>query len=78
MLAGSRAIHSRTLRDRNGAVWQVTESSALDVSGAMAPHCLVFDSTTVCRRYWRYPVDWSTQSDDRLLDFMNQSKLPSP
>ncbi len=78
MLAGSRALHSRIVRDGSGTVWQVTESSAFDVPGAMAPHCLVFDSATVCRRYWRYPADWRTQAEDRLLDFMNQSRLPSP
>lgn len=44
----------------------------------MAPRCLVFDSATVCRRYWRYPVDWSTQPEDRLLDFMNRSRQRSP
>ncbi|HEY8794451.1 MAG TPA: hypothetical protein VIM15_05840 [Gemmatimonadaceae bacterium] len=77
MLVGSRAIHSRIVRDGSGTVWHVTESSALNVPGAMAPHCLVFDSATVCRRYWRYPVDWSTQSADRLLEFMNQSRQPS-
>lgn len=75
-MAGSRAVHSRLVRDAAGTVWRVTESSAADVPGAMAPHCLVFDSAAVCRRYWSYPVDWSTQSDDVLLAFMDQLRRP--
>lgn len=69
-----QAIHTRTVRDVTGTVWRVTESSVLDVPGAMASECLVFESVAVCRRYWRYPADWRTLPDDRLLGFMDQPR----
>jgi hypothetical protein len=52
----------------------VTELHAHDVPGAEAATYLVFDSASICRRYWSYPSDWRTRSDRLLLDFMNQSR----
>jgi len=40
----------------------------------MALRCLVFDSQSICRRYWSYPADWLALPDDGLLDLMNQSR----
>jgi len=40
----------------------------------MGHKCLIFDSQSICRRYWIYPIGWLALSDDTLLDFMNQSR----
>lgn len=71
----SHIIHSRTARDRSGVIWQITEVHAQDVPGAMALRCLIFDSTSICRRYWKYPADWFSLEDDPLLDLMSRPRL---
>jgi hypothetical protein len=76
-VVGSHAIHTRQVRDRVGTLWHVTESHAGDIPGAMGLKCLIFDSQSICRRYWIYPIGWLALSDDTLLDFMNQSRQPS-
>ncbi len=67
-------IHKRTVRDATGVVWLISERDAHSVPGAMGPTCLVFDSQTVCRRYWHYPSDWLILSDGHLLELMSQSR----
>jgi D-serine deaminase-like pyridoxal phosphate-dependent protein len=69
--------HRRTIRDLAGTLWQVAEHDAGDVPGAMGPRCLIFDSQSIVRRFWRYPGDWHALADDNLLAFMNQSRLIS-
>jgi hypothetical protein len=76
-VVSSQAIHTRQVRDPVGTLWQVTESHAPDVPGAMGLKCLIFDSQAICRRYWIYPIGWFALSDDHLLDFMNQSRQPA-
>lgn len=73
-LVNSRIIHSRAVRDGSGTVWQITESNSQDVPGAKAPSCLIFDSQSICRRYWKYPPDWRVLTDDGLLDLMSQPR----
>lgn len=73
-LESSHIIHSRTARDRSGVVWQITESHAQHVPGAMALRCLIFDSQSICRRYWKYPADWFSLEDDLLFDLMSQPR----
>lgn len=75
-MVSSQAIHTRQVRDRVGTLWQVTESHARDIPGAMGLKCLIFDSQAICRRYWNYPIGWRALSDEKLLDFMNQSRQP--
>lgn len=50
------------------------ELDAHDIPGAMAPRCLVFDSQSICRRYWRYPDDWLVLPDATLLALMSQPR----
>lgn len=76
-MVSSQAIHTRQVRDLIGTLWQVTESNARDVPGALGRKCLIFDSQSICRRYWIYPIGWRALSDEKLLDFMNQSRLPA-
>ncbi len=74
LLVGTHAIHTRIVRDPGGAAWQVTESLASHVPGAVAATCLIFDSGSICRRYWSYPADWLTRTDQQLLALMVQSR----
>jgi hypothetical protein len=74
MLTTAHPLQRRTIRDASGTLWQIAELDARDVPGALAPNCLVFDSQAICRRYWKYPVDWFELSDVRLLNLMNQSR----
>jgi hypothetical protein len=63
------------IRDTSvGTLWRVSELDAHEVPGAVAPHCLVFDSSMICRRYWNYPADWFELSDSILLELMNQPR----
>ena len=58
------------LRDPSGATWLVAELDARDVPGALALTCLVFDSQSVCRRFWKYPANWTALDDAGLLALM--------
>jgi hypothetical protein len=73
-VTSARPLQKRTIRDSSGTLWQIAELDARDVPGAFAPHCLVFDSQAICRRYWKYPADWFELSDVRLLDLMSQPR----
>ncbi|MEO8880667.1 MAG: hypothetical protein ABI446_09740 [Gemmatimonadaceae bacterium] len=73
-MVGSHVIHSRIVRDESGTVWKITESHAHDVPGAMALRCLIFDSQSICRRFWKYPENWRSLADDLLLDLMSQPR----
>lgn len=64
----------RSVRDAAGTLWQIGEVDALNVPGAQAARCLVFDSQAVCRRYWYYPLDWHSMTDHSLLDLMSQPR----
>lgn len=73
-MTSAHPLQRRTIRDSSGTVWQIAELDARDVPGALGPHCLIFDSQAICRRYWSYPADWFELSDVRLLNLMNQSR----
>ena len=51
----------------DGTCWRVREALAHDVPGAQAPSCLIFDTGSVCRRLWRFPVAWTELPDTSLL-----------
>jgi len=44
------------------------------VPGSLALTCLIFDSHSICRRYWCYPADWLTLAEATLLDVMNRPR----
>jgi hypothetical protein len=76
-LVVSHALPTRIIREIGGTVWHVAETLGKDVPGAMAETCLIFNSPSICRRYWSYPADWSLCSDAQLLDFMNEPRIPA-
>lgn len=73
-MVSSHAINTRTVRDSGGIVWRITESHAQHVPGSLALTCLIFDSHSICRRYWCYPADWLTLAEATLLDVMNRPR----
>ncbi|MBA2684193.1 MAG: hypothetical protein H0U66_06870 [Gemmatimonadaceae bacterium] len=73
-MSSSLALHRRTIRDNTGVLWQIAEHDARDVPGAMSATCLVFDSQSICRRFWYYPADWLALGDATLLDLMSQPR----
>jgi hypothetical protein len=73
-LYSSHTIHRRTIRDPAGTLWLIAEIDARHVPGAVGLTCLVFDSQSVCRRYWRYPADWIALDDEDLLALMYESR----
>ncbi|MDQ2767561.1 MAG: hypothetical protein M3Y30_10435 [Gemmatimonadota bacterium] len=70
----THSIHRRTIRDAAGTLWLIAELDARQVPGATALTCLVFDSDSVCRRYWHFPADWLSLDDESLLALMLQSR----
>ena len=60
------AVDRRTFVDDAGMLWSVREVSCALVPGAVRPRCLIFDSTAIVRRVWRYPADWAELDDDGL------------
>jgi len=62
------------LRDAAGATWLVAELDASQVPGALALTCLVFDTQSVCRRFWSYPANWAALDDVSLLALMHQPR----
>ncbi len=50
-----------------GKHWTVSEVLTVDLPGAPAAACLVFDTAGVTRRIWRYPANWVELSPRDLL-----------
>lgn len=64
-----RAIHAA-----DGTRWKVREARAIEIPGAMATTCLIFDSATVCRRVWWYPDEWAQLPEDDLLAILEHPR----
>jgi hypothetical protein len=69
-LFSTQTINQRTIRDSAGTLWLIAELDSRHVPGAIGIACLVFDSQAICRRYWKYPPDWISFTDERLLALM--------
>lgn len=64
-----REIHSVT-----GTRWRVREALAIDVPGAEAATCLIFDSGKRCTRFWKYPARWRQLSAAALLALLDNPR----
>ena len=64
-------LDEREIYSSTGTTWRVREARAIDVPGATAPTCLIFDSGNRCTRLWRYPAEWFQMSAEQLLAVMN-------
>lgn len=68
-------LAEREIYSDTGTAWRVREARAIEVPGAVASTCLIFDSGEACRRFWRYPAEWRRLSAVELLAIMDNPRL---
>lgn len=68
-------LAEREILSTTGTAWRVREARAIEVPGAEASTCLIFDSGQSCRRLWRYPAEWRQLSAVELLAIMDNPRL---
>jgi hypothetical protein len=62
-----RDASSRVLVDAEGSEWIVREVETPQ-AWARASRCLIFSSSAVVRRVWRYPAEWAGLPSRALLE----------
>jgi len=62
-----RDVSSRVVVDAEGSEWVVHEVDTPQ-PWARGARCLIFSSSSVVRRVWRYPSEWARLSSRALLD----------
>jgi hypothetical protein len=67
-------LAQRLVYSLDGTRWRVREARAVDVPGALAASCLIFDAGHTCRRVWRYPEEWAELPGDELLTIMDHPR----
>jgi len=68
-----RDVSSRVVVDAEGSEWLVREVDTPQ-AWARGERCLIFSSSAVVRRVWRYPAEWAGLSSRALLE-LGQSGL---
>ncbi len=68
-----REVPSRVLVDAEGSEWHVHEVETPQ-PWARAERCLIFSSSSVVRRVWRYPSEWAGLSSRALLE-LGQTRI---
>jgi hypothetical protein len=64
-----RDLETRVVVDPHGNEWSVREVDTPQ-PWAHAKRCLIFSSSTIVRRVWSYPREWSRLSSRELLDLV--------
>jgi len=64
-----RDLEIRVVVDPHGNEWSVREVDTPQ-PWAHGTRCLIFSSSTIVRRVWSYPSDWSRLSSRELLDLV--------
>lgn len=67
-------LEERVILSSTGTRWRVREARAIEVPGAEAPTCLIFDSGESCTRFWKYPAQWRRFSAAQLLAILNKPR----
>jgi len=67
-----RDVASRVVVDADGSEWLVREVETPQ-TWARAARCLIFSSSSVVRRVWRYPAGWAGLSSRALLELGQSS-----
>ena len=62
-----RDVPSRVVVDAEGSEWLVREVETPQ-AWARGTRCLIFSSSAVVRRVWRYPAGWAGLSSRALLE----------
>jgi hypothetical protein len=68
-----RDVSSRVVVDAEGSEWLVREVETPQ-AWARGARCLIFSSSSVVRRVWRYPAGWAGLSSRALLE-LGQSSI---
>jgi hypothetical protein len=68
-----RDVSSRVVMDAEGSEWVVREVETPQ-AWAHGERCLIFSSSSVVRRVWRYPAEWAGLSSRALLE-LGQSSI---
>jgi hypothetical protein len=64
--SGERDPQTRVVMDGQGNEWLVNEVETPQL-WAHAKRCLIFSSSSIVRRVWRYPAPWARLSSQDLL-----------
>jgi hypothetical protein len=67
-----RDVSSRIVVDGQGGEWVVREVETPQ-PWAHAERCLIFSSSSVVRRLWRYPAGWARLSSRELLNLVEDN-----
>jgi hypothetical protein len=67
-----RDVSSRVVVDAEGSEWLVREVDTPQ-AWARGKRCLIFSSSGVVRRVWRYPAEWADLSSRALLELGQRS-----
>jgi len=62
-----RDVPSRVVVDAEGSEWLVREVDTPQ-AWARGERCLIFSSSAIVRRVWRYPAGWAGLSSRALLE----------
>jgi len=62
-----RDVSSRVVMDAEGSEWLVREVDTPQ-AWARGARCLIFSSSAVVRRVWKYPSSWAVLPSRALLD----------
>ena len=65
-------VSSRVVMDAEGSEWVVREVETPQ-AWAHGERCLIFSSSSVVRRVWRYPAEWAGLSSRALLELGQNS-----
>ena len=68
-----REVSSRVVVDAEGSEWIVREVETPQ-AWARGERCLIFSSSSVVRRVWRYPEAWAGLAPKALLE-LGQSSI---
>jgi hypothetical protein len=63
---------SRVVVDAEGSEWVVREVETPQ-TWARGERCLIFSSSAVVRRVWRYPSEWARLPSRALLDLVKDA-----
>jgi hypothetical protein len=67
-----RDVSIRVVVDAEGSEWLVREVETPQ-AWARGARCLIFSSSSVVRRVWRYPSEWAGLSSRALLELGQRS-----
>lgn len=71
-----REVANRVVVDGQGSEWVIREVDTPQ-PWARGDRCLIFSSSSVVRRVWRYPPGWARLSSRELLELVGEGASPA-